>query len=99
MIDILKDIKGKIDIDFKLKGENIFCAITDNGVGREKAAQLREKAGIKRKASGMYITKARLEMLNKENMEEFSVKISDLKDSNGKATGTKVELIIQYNED
>jgi len=95
-----KSSKGKIDIDFKLIDKNILCTITDNGVGREKSAQLREKTGIKRRRpSGMYITKARLEMLNKENMEEFSVKISDLKDTDGKAAGTKVELIIQYYED
>lgn len=94
-----KTSKGKIIIDFKLKGKYILCSVTDNGIGRMKAAELREKAGIKRKSSGMYITKARLEMLNQEKMEEYSVTIKDLKDDQGKPTGTQVELIIQYNED
>lgn len=94
-----KSSRGTIKIDFALRGSYIHCTIIDNGIGREKSAELKEKAGIKRRSSGMYITKARLEMLNKENNEEFSVRITDLKDDEGKASGTKVELIIQYNED
>lgn len=94
-----KTTKGKINIDFKLKRNNILCTITDNGIGREKAAEVRENAGIRRKSSGMYITKARLELLNMENKEGYSVKIEDLKDANGMPSGTKVELVIQYNED
>ena len=94
-----KSSKGRIIIDFKMNGKSINCTITDNGIGREKAAQIKEKAGIKRRSSGMYITKTRLEMLNKENTSDYAVKITDLKDDNGKATGTRVELLIQYHED
>lgn len=94
-----KPSRGAITIEFKLRGNNIHCTITDNGIGREKAAELKEKAGIKRRSSGMYITKARLELLNKENTEDYSVKITDLKNGEGQAEGTKVELIIHYNED
>ncbi len=91
--------KGKILVDFNLRGKSIYCAVTDNGVGREKSAKLKDEAGINRKSSGMYITKARLEMLNPESSEDFSVKITDLKDKKGMAKGTKVELIIQYNDE
>lgn len=94
-----KPTQGQIDIDFKLNGQQILCTVTDNGVGREKAAEFREKAGIKRKSSGMYITKARLDLLNQQGNEDYSVKIIDLKDEKGASTGTRVDLVIQYNED
>jgi sensor histidine kinase YesM len=94
-----KKSKGSIEIDFALKGENLLCTVTDNGIGRAQAAEIREKAGIKRKSTGMYITKARLEMLNKNTKAGYSVRIEDLKDANGKPAGTRVELVIQYNED
>lgn len=90
---------GKLEIEFKLQKSALYCAITDDGVGREKSKQIREQQGIHRKSTGMHITKARLEMLNKRNAEEFTVRVTDLKDKNGEAAGTRVELNIQYYED
>jgi ligand-binding sensor domain-containing protein len=94
-----KPSRGKINIDFRINEKYVLCTITDNGIGREKASMLREEAGIKRRSSGMYITQARLEMLNQEKAEDFSVKVTDLKNKNGTPAGTRVELHIQYNED
>ncbi len=90
---------GHLEIGFELRGSNLFCTITDNGIGREKSKEIREQQGIHRKSSGMYITKARLEMLNIKNEEGFTVRVTDLKDERGNASGTRVELIIQYRED
>ena len=95
---IHKKGKGKININFTLKDNSIFCTIQDNGIGREKAMQIRAESGIARKSRGMLITKERLEILNKQNKEQFSVNIIDLKDSKGNATGTRVEIIISYKE-
>ncbi len=47
----------------------------------------------------MGITRERLEMLNEDINEGFSVKIVDLYDEKGNATGTKVELLIHFNEE
>jgi ligand-binding sensor domain-containing protein len=94
-----KPSKGHIDIRFSLNGNALVSIVTDDGVGREKAAEIREKTGIKRKSSGMYITKARLDMMHFENNEQFSVQVTDLKDDLGHPSGTRVEVIIPYNED
>jgi len=96
---INKPRKGKIDIRFTLKNETIRCNITDNGIGREKAMQLSRNSGIIKKSQGMMITKSRLETLNKQYNEEFSVEIIDLKDEKGNATGTEVKLTIHFIED
>ncbi|MBI9039108.1 MAG: histidine kinase [Bacteroidales bacterium] len=89
--------EGFINIDFNLYDNNsILCTIKDNGIGREKSQEINEESGLKRKSRGMMITKQRLEIMNKGNDEKYSVKITDLKDSAGKALGTKIELIINY---
>jgi sensor histidine kinase YesM len=94
-----KPTKGKVNIDFELRNDYIYCSVTDNGIGREKAAKIRESTGIKRRSTGMYVTKARLEMLKTDEKEDFVVKITELKDSEDEKARTKVELMIHYNED
>jgi hypothetical protein len=47
----------------------------------------------------MLITQARLEILNRQSNDEFSVRVIDLIDQSGNPTGTKVELIIHYKEE
>ena len=46
----------------------------------------------------MTITQERIEIFNKQNRKNFSVKIVDLKDELGEPSGTMVELTIQYKE-
>lgn len=94
-----KKTTGMIDIKFSIIDQTLHCSITDNGVGREKSEQIRKEAGIQRKSTGMYITKARLELLSNGKRDEYTVKVSDLKDAGGNATGTRVDLIIHYLDD
>jgi len=46
----------------------------------------------------MIITQERIEIFNKQNKKNFSVRITDLKDDNGEPAGTLVEFTIQYKE-
>jgi hypothetical protein len=61
--------------------------------------EIAKQSGMKKKSRGMLITQARLEILNRQSNDEFSVKVIDLKDESGKPAGTKVELIIHYKEE
>jgi len=90
---------GHIRLELQLHKNFIFCIIEDNGVGRTKAQEIREASGIKRRSRGMLITQERLEILNKQNKEKFSVKVIDLHNDDGKAVGTRVEINILYLED
>lgn len=76
----------------------LLCKIKDNGIGREKAIEIRNQSGIKRQPRGMLITQERIEIFNKQNRKNFSVKITDLKDDKGEPAGTLVEFTIQYKE-
>jgi ligand-binding sensor domain-containing protein len=93
-----KQEKGKLTISLTSKDNFIICTIVDNGIGREKAAEIkRTMPGTKHKSLGMKITEDRLRILNEVNNSKLSVTISDLKDNAGKALGTKVELYIPIN--
>ncbi|MFO7615544.1 MAG: two-component regulator propeller domain-containing protein [Bacteroidales bacterium] len=90
---------GRLEITLKLLSPgSLNCVITDNGIGREKATEIRAQSGIKRQPRGMIITQERLEILNKQGQKNYAVSVTDLKDEYGNASGTRVDLTIQYKE-
>ncbi len=89
--------KGNITILFKMKEVKLRCTIEDDGIGREAALKFRTKR--KKKSIGMQLTHERLELMKKELGLDISVKITDLKDNAGQATGTRVELLIPFEEE
>jgi len=91
-----KNSEGSIDIIIKDSDSKLLkISIIDNGIGREKAAELNSKSGT-HKSFGMEITSHRIEMMNKLNLSGASMHIIDLKDNQGLASGTRVDLIIPY---
>ncbi|MBW6460647.1 MAG: histidine kinase, partial [Bacteroidales bacterium] len=91
--------RGRLEIFLKTNTRgSLHCTILDNGIGREKAIEIRVQSGIKRQPRGMIITQERIEILNKQNRTGYAVKVTDLKDEDGKASGTRVDLTIQYKE-
>jgi len=91
--------QGLIEIWLKvLEKGTLRCIIQDNGIGREKATEIRAKSGIKRQPKGMIITQERLQILNKQSSKNSLFRVIDLKDDNGEAAGTRIELDIQYKE-
>jgi len=88
-----KQEKGKIKIEIDLVADFLQCTITDNGIGRDAAAKIKEKRKVKQKSIGMTITKERLDLINDQKETGVSVKIIDLFDNKkGQNTvkGTKV---------
>jgi hypothetical protein len=87
--------RGKLTIAFTSENNFLICTITDNGIGREKSAEIKRTMPVsKHKSLGMQITEDRLRILNEVNNSKLSVTITDLKDEHGNALGTKVELYI-----
>jgi LytS/YehU family sensor histidine kinase len=90
---------GLLEITLKkLSQGTLLCTIQDNGIGREKAIEIRNASGIKRQPRGMIITQERIEIYNRQNRKNFAVRITDLKDEKGDAAGTRIEFTIQYQE-
>jgi ligand-binding sensor domain-containing protein len=91
-----KEGEGTITIEIKKEDEEFLnISITDDGIGREMAAQLKSKSAT-HKSHGLKVTSQRIEMMNKLNSTGAQVHIIDLKDDQGNATGTRVELIIPF---
>ncbi|MEI6021367.1 MAG: histidine kinase, partial [Bacteroidota bacterium] len=87
--------KGKLSIDLQSKNNFLICTIKDNGIGREKSNEIRRTMPQnKHKSLGMKITEDRLKILNEINRSQLSVIITDLKDAQGNATGTQVQLFV-----
>ncbi len=87
--------KGHLEITIRSVENFILCMITDNGIGRRRAAEIkRTMPGSKHKSFGMKITEERLRILNEISMSEHSVKITDLYNPDGSSVGTRVELYI-----
>lgn len=90
---------GHLKINISLPDENLLqCVIEDNGVGREKAAELKSKSATKKKSLGMELTENRLLLLNQYASVHSSVEIEDIKDATGAVTGTKVILKIPFGD-
>ena len=85
-----KEDKGQLDIDVSEEDDYLYIKITDNGIGRKKAAELASKSATKHKSMGLRITKDRIAMLQKTNGSESPVKIIDLEHEDGSAAGTEV---------
>jgi hypothetical protein len=93
-----KQEAGQLKIRIDIGEEILNCTITDNGIGREKAAALKSKSAEKGKSYGLKITTERLSLLNRENGNATHYQIEDLIDENGMVAGTKVNLKIRYKE-
>ena len=91
----LKKEDKKLQIDIYKKGEtHIEITIKDNGIGREKAALIKQKKIYKSDSIGINLTKERLSNFEKEYKNNYSIMLEDLCDKNTKVTGTKVILKI-----
>ncbi len=90
------DEKGVIRVDVRQQEDRLLCTVEDNGVGRDKARQLRDKS-LMNNSMGMKITEQRLRLLSRKKTEDF-IEIIDLKDSFNHALGTRVILHIPIAE-
>ncbi|MCD4698897.1 MAG: histidine kinase [Bacteroidales bacterium] len=86
--------KGKLIIEVIKEAENILViTISDDGIGREKAAEISKKRKL-HKPTGIKNVEERLQLLNKLNKTNMSVRIEDLYDEGYRPLGTKVEFIV-----
>jgi sensor histidine kinase YesM len=91
-----KEGQGKLEFELSIDDKILTCAISDNGIGRNKAAALKSKSAEKQKSLGLQITKERLALLNEEFAHESFLQIDDLFDNGGKPSGTRVTLKMNY---
>jgi len=86
--------KGTIKVGLKLDKDSILCSIEDNGVGRQKAMEIKNGKKENHRSLGTSITESRLRLVNSLYGKNMRVGYTDLKDDEGKASGTRVEISI-----
>jgi streptogramin lyase len=87
-----KESEGHLLINIQQENSTLVCIIADDGVGRKRSAELKNKSG--HKSMGMKITESRIAMIQKMTGENKSIEIRDLVDADGGAAGTEVILKI-----
>lgn len=87
--------QGRLDIMLQMVNESLHCTISDNGIGRKRAEELKTKSVEKDKPLGINITRDRLALINRSSDFQSFFKIDDLMNDEGQPAGTKVTLIIK----
>jgi LytS/YehU family sensor histidine kinase len=86
------DGKGYIRIKMMQMDNQLVVIVEDNGIGRERAAQYKTGEHIEYQSKGMILTADRIRMMNAGNEERITVEVTDLKDAQDRATGTRVTI-------
>ncbi len=92
-----KQGRGKLKIDLQEDLNGILVMITDDGIGREAATQLKKQNFPNHKSMGSILTEERLKLINRG--ESVHLEILDLYDDAGRGRGTcvKIRVTIDYN--
>ena len=84
-------------VHVKVEQQQTDClqiTITDDGIGRKKAAELKSKSATANKSFGMKVTNERITLINQVYQTNTKVHVHDLEDAEGHNTGTEVVLEI-----
>lgn len=83
---------GQVTISLS-KNDKLVCVIEDNGVGRQKANEIKAERGpAEFESRGMSITANRIETINKIYNTDINIQVNDRMDQGGKLSGTTVRL-------
>jgi tetratricopeptide (TPR) repeat protein/anti-sigma regulatory factor (Ser/Thr protein kinase) len=88
----LADTTGHIIIRFSLHNNFLNIEVEDDGIGRQKAAELRQKGPKDYKSMATHITRQRVSALNRGKKRKITMDIIDMKDEEGLARGTMVKF-------
>lgn len=90
-----KEKKGRLEIAVSLKGKVLEVMVTDNGIGRKMAMEIKEKKDRTHHSMGMKVTEGRIALIRKiNNTKDANVEVRDLEDQGGLASGTQVRIIL-----
>ena len=90
-----KDEGGTVRVVVAQPRPDYLCiTITDDGVGRAKAAEYKSKSATKSKSFGLKMTADRIALINQLYHTQTQVQVDDLTDAQGRATGTRVVVEI-----
>ena len=89
-----KEGQRHLSITFTDMEDHVQCVIEDNGIGRQKAREMKITSGQDKKhtSKGIEVSMERLHAMNKNGGATGSLEIIDMVDAQGTALGTRVEI-------
>jgi two-component system, LytTR family, sensor kinase len=88
------DKKVKVFFELDEAEENLICVVEDNGVGREKSAEIKSKRVQQHESFSTSATEERLKLLGNGLNNKDLLIYEDLKNEQGEAIGTRVLITI-----
>ena len=89
-----KENSGNLSLKITMRETDLHIAISDNGIGRKKSAELKTNNQKKNRSTALRNIKERIQIVNELHGLKINVSI---KDFNKDGTGTVVELIVPQN--
>lgn len=89
-----KDSAGHIKVEFRLHADDLECVVEDNGVGRTASRAINQQRSGVHKSMGMRVSADRLRLYGELEQGASRVVVEDLRDADGKASGTRVTIAI-----
>jgi anti-sigma regulatory factor (Ser/Thr protein kinase) len=83
---------GILEFSLARKNDEIIITIEDNGIGRKKAAELKQKKELSHHSMGLKVSQERISILNVLHKTHTSWTFEDKYDAGGNAAGTKVTI-------
>jgi len=95
-----KKTKGHITVGLRPLGGHLECSVDDDGVGRQRARELKSKTVRSHQSVGLRVTEDRLQLISQRSGKVARVEVIDKTDEHGVAAGTRVviELPLVTNE-
>ena len=90
--------KGLVTLTFSQIGGFYHCLICDNGIGRQRAAQMKGRKEP-HTSTGVSNVTERIRLMNGPLKNKIQLTIKDLRDPQGVPAGTLVELLLPLNWD
>lgn len=91
-----KEGKGHIKIDISARPDGIRYLISDNGIGRSRSAEINQQKTKNHESRGVNVTNNRVRYFNLTHGRNLEMHVNDLVDTEGKPSGTSVEIEIPY---
>jgi ligand-binding sensor domain-containing protein len=83
-----------LSISFELS-KQLKCVITDNGVGRKRSQEIKERQGVNHESFALEAIRKRLSILSDKDGNTFGYEVTDLY-QDGIPSGTQIEVTIPH---
>ncbi len=87
-----KKAKGHIAVSIRPLNGHLECRVDDDGVGRQRARELKSKTVRSYQSVGLRVTEDRLQLISQRSGKVARVAVIDKTDEQGQATGTRVVI-------